>query len=77
MKRIVLTAVLGVAGLAIAALAAFVLLAPPIIGPCFDSGGWWNRAAGKCECTYAERADPKLNRERKAYCEAHPQGPAS
>ena len=54
-----------------AALVPFVLLVPSPISPCFDSGGWWDSFARKCQCTDAELADPTLSSERKAACEAH------
>ena len=58
-------------------IAALILLVPPPIDGCFDSGGWWSRTALKCECTDAELADPAITKERKDYCEAQLQGPKS
>jgi hypothetical protein len=68
---------IGVAVLAIGALAAFVLLVRSPIDACFDSGGWWDGFARKCECTDAELADPTVGQQRKAYCEARRQSPTS
>ena len=77
MRRKVLKSAAILAVVAATAMIGFILLVPPPIDGCFDSGGWWSRTALKCECTDAELAEPATTKERKDYCEAQLQGPKS